>query len=392
MSDSSAALKIVSEPPSADASAEFEARPAHPSGIAPIDVAAPGLAPRFAALVMLGVVAAFFGYGAVTAYRSLRDSFVAPAILSPDSDIVLANRLKLSEMAQERARAAADIEGIDAEIAAETSGLDRLVSLKQQLENSVQWTRDLTSEKAATGAAQLNALEREKEVVAEMIDRETALSKKAEADVAAGVISRTDYAKETQTLNQLQVALIDNERAMVESRAAVRESELTQRAISFSPGAPLTPDLAARAEQMIRVDLDSIKLEADRRSRLAQRKELVGRIADIDDLTQKLESRPIYRAAEGNLDVAFVPYTQIDGVATGDSVYSCVWGLFHCKEVGTVAEIVSGEVATADPWGSPARGQYVVLDLWDRSAAKEKTLRVRSGSAAKQTSATSGAR
>jgi hypothetical protein len=80
-----------------------------------------------------------------------------------------------------------------------------------------------------------------------------------------------------------------------------------------------------------------------------------------------------------SLDVAFVPYTQIDGVAPGAPVYSCIWGLFLCKPVGTVAELVPGEVILPDPWGNQARGQYAVLDLHDRGSAKARTLRVRHG-------------
>ena len=53
-------------------------------------------------------------------------------------------------------------------------------------------------------------------------------------------------------------------------------------------------------------------------------------------------------------------------------------GIFLCKPVGRVGEIVSGEVILPDPWGNQARGQYAVLDLLDHDAARAKTLRVRS--------------
>jgi hypothetical protein len=56
-----------------------------------------------------------------------------------------------------------------------------------------------------------------------------------------------------------------------------------------------------------------------------------------------------------------------------------VWGVFACKPVGTITEIVPGEVILPDPWGNPARGQYAVLDLSNHDAAKSKVLRVRRG-------------
>jgi len=46
--------------------------------------------------------------------------------------------------------------------------------------------------------------------------------------------------------------------------------------------------------------------------------------------------------------------------------------------VGTVSELVPGEVVQPDPWGASTRGQYAVLDLRDHRSARSKTLRVRS--------------
>jgi len=85
---------------------------------------------------------------------------------------------------------------------------------------------------------------------------------------------------------------------------------------------------------------------------------------------------------ESRIEVAFVPYTQLDGAKEGNEVYDCVWGLFWCKPVGTMSELVPGEVILPDPWGNQARGQYAVLDLTDHSAAMSKTLRVRPGTVA----------
>jgi hypothetical protein len=51
--------------------------------------------------------------------------------------------------------------------------------------------------------------------------------------------------------------------------------------------------------------------------------------------------------------------------------------VFNCHEVGRVTEVVPGEVATQDPWGELARGQYVVLALDDPPAVRARVLRVR---------------
>jgi hypothetical protein len=104
---------------------------------------------------------------------------------------------------------------------------------------------------------------------------------------------------------------------------------------------------------------------------------LVERVAQVDEMVQQIEERPLFQAVEGDLELAFVPYTQLEGVSPGAGVYSCLWGLFWCHDVGTVSAMVPGEVVQADPWGSQVRGEYVVLDLHEHEAARAKTLRIR---------------
>jgi hypothetical protein len=70
----------------------------------------------------------------------------------------------------------------------------------------------------------------------------------------------------------------------------------------------------------------------------------------------------------------------------------CTLSVFACRVVGTVSELVSGEVITQDPWGELARGQYIILEMRDRSALFERVLRVRHASApTAQASSSSGA-
>ena len=77
------------------------------------------------------------------------------------------------------------------------------------------------------------------------------------------------------------------------------------------------------------------------------------------------------------IDLAFVPYAHLEGVRAGDTVYKCRWFLVGCRETGRIKSIFPGEVVTDDPWGSVARGQYVELEMSDRSVVTERTLRVR---------------
>jgi hypothetical protein len=332
---------------------------------------------RLFSVAMLCTVTSALGYAGYTAFQAARDSYVAPAILSPDSDIVVAGKLKLAQLADERARAAAEIATIDGMIEADERGAERLRDLQRQLDNAVQWTAQMTSAKASAGAATLQSLRQQKDVVQTMIRSQEQLTEKARADVEAGIISRSDFAKETQVLDQLQIALLDNARATLDSRSTLHEAQLAQRAVAHPSEAPLTPELMAHEEQVIRVELEISHLESEARAKRAEREVVGTRLGELETLAAELRSRPIYQAVEKSLDVAFVPYSQIDGVHQGAAVYDCTWGLFFCKQAGVVAELVPGEVILPDPWGTSARGQYAVLTLWAPEAARSKTLRVR---------------
>jgi hypothetical protein len=336
----------------------------------------PSIATRISAFVALCGVTAALGYGGYTVYACARDSFAVPTILSPSSDVVAATTLKLGELHVERVRALAEIEGIDADLGGAEQALGRLRELKRTSSDALQWTNKMTSQKATVSAAELEALESQKRVIADMLAEQRELTAKAQQDVEAGIISRSEFARQQQALSQVQLALLDNTRAMSRGQSALVESQLARQALS-EQSAPQMPELVTRQEQMIRVDLEIVRIDAERRAKVAQRDALVERVAQVDEMVQQIEERPLFQAVERDLELAFVPYSQLAGVAPGAEVHECVWGLFWCHAVGTVAQMVPGEVVQADPWGSQVRGEYVVLNLTEHEAARAKTLRIR---------------
>jgi hypothetical protein len=83
--------------------------------------------------------------------------------------------------------------------------------------------------------------------------------------------------------------------------------------------------------------------------------------------------------------LAFVPYTHVSQIKANATLYECrVFSMFACEPVGRVVELLPGEVelptaevAQTEPTGSPARGQYAVMQLTDPRAAEAESLRVR---------------
>jgi hypothetical protein len=335
-----------------------------------------GIATRLGAFVALCGVTAGLAYGGYSLYAAARDSFAVPTILSPSSDVVAATTLKLGELHVERVRAVAEIEGIDADLAGAEQALTRLSELKRTSSDAKHWTSRMTTSRASMSAAELEALESQKRVIVDMLAEQRDLTSRAEKDVEAGLISRGEFAKQQQALSQVQLALLDNTRALSRGQSALVETQLAQQALA-EDSAPQMPELVNRQEQLIRVDLEIVRIEAEQRAKAAQRDALVERVAQVDEAVQQIEERPLFQAVDRDLELAFVPYTQLPGVVAGSEVYDCLWGLIWCDVVGTVSQMVPGEVVQADPWGSQVRGEYVVLDLTDHDAARAKTLRIR---------------
>jgi hypothetical protein len=333
-------------------------------------------------LFAFGALAGFvglFGYGGHQAYRAVTDSFVAPAILSPDSDLVLQSKVKIAELDVERTRSNAELEAIDADVSACDAALARLGKLKSSAGDALAWTAQMTKGQAATARTDLRMLERQKSELADMTAKQAELVERAKENLAAGLVTRGDLDRETQALAQLRVAAIENARTALQTSMALRQASLAQESLGRSGSAPPLPEAILREDQLVRIELEILKLEAEKRVKLAERRVTQAKLAKLDEVEAQLRGRPVFRATEKALDVAFVPYTQIEGVGRGAKVYDCTWGLFNCKPVGAVAELVPGEVILPDPWGNQARGQYAVLELSDRESAKSKILRVRTG-------------
>ena len=339
-----------------------------------------GPKPRiFAAAALLAFVAAL-GYAGNEGYRAATDSFVAPIILSPDNDMVLANKAKMAELRVQRATVVAEAEAVEADLQAGDRALARLRALQTTTTNALSWTKDVTAHQAIAGSADLKMLAKQKAVLAAMAERQGQLTEAATTNLAGSLISQSEQAKEQLALNQMELALLDNERTRVQSELALRQLSLAQRSLANGGGTALMPEAVAREEQLVRIELEVLRIETEQRSKRSLRKLVLDKLATMDEIEGQLKARPLYRATEESLEIAFVPYTQSDGVSQGASVYDCVWGIFRCKAVGKIAEMVPGEVILPDPWGAQARGQYVVLDLQAHESAKAKVLRVRGGS------------
>lgn len=319
-------------------------------------------------------------FGARAAYHALSDSYVAPIILSPDADVVIQQKSNLTRMMAERSMLLTRIEESRSTADSIAKARAELQELRVSLQHGLEWTKATSTRQRAYGAVDLSTLRRQQRVFADMIREQENYLAEMRRDLAAGLIRKDDYQRESSTLSNLRVAALQNQREQRATELTVATASEMKRALATAnkKKALLTPEMQTQREQLVRITVEMLKYESDERSKRAQIQTDQEALAKLDELLAQIKQRPIYRAIQASQDVAFVPYTQLDGVVPGVQVFNCtVWGVFACENVGVVAEILPGEVVTQDPWGSPARGQYAILALNDRMAARSKVLRVR---------------
>jgi hypothetical protein len=350
------------------------------------------LGARLFSLVALSGVASGLAYVAGASYHVMHDSFVAPIILSPDNDLVIQSKLSLARVVAERQTIAARIEQNRAGADAGRRAIAHLEGLRSDASRALDWSRMLTDKQAAVGAGEIAHLDAQKAEVLRMTASQEAYVAEVRKNVEAGLVHRADLAREETALGELRVAALQNDRDRLAVELQEHTATMTKDAMRGGRGRLATPEMRAQRTELVHIELEILKLENELAEKVVQQRADEEALGKADELIAQMKVRPIFRAIETSQNVAFVPYTQLAGVRAGDDVYACdVWGVFSCRPVGRVAEVVPGEVATQDPWGTPARGQYALLGLTDPLAAQSKTLRIREPAAAPATVAAPGA-
>lgn len=338
-----------------------------------------------AGITVLAVTLGIAGWLAVLAVRAFTDSWVAPILLSPDNDNVLQLRLALNYHMAELQRAEAGISSIDEELVAVEAGINRLSELRHSARQTLRWQAGTQGDEQGAVGESIATLNEQRTVIERLLERQQRLTERTRDDLRAGLVDRTEMEAQEQSLDALKVQLIENSRLLGEARFRKAQLDRGEKALRSAFGkeagaTSLMPEVAAGEEHEARLEVELLKLEAERRNLKNVRRISMDAVEKQSSLLNDLKTRPLYRAMEENTQVAFVPYSQLDGVREGDTVMSCVWGLFYCRPVGRVTQIVSGEVVTPDPWGAIARGQYVLMNLTMPEAIREKILRIRRAS------------
>lgn len=203
------------------------------------------------------------GYAARTTYHIATDAFVAPIVLSPDSDLVIQSKLSLAALMAERMRVAVKKSSTTTEVQAARLALSRLEGLQQDASKALDWASTVSDKQARAGATDLRALGRQKGVIARMIGGQEDFVSKLQRDLEAGLVQKSDLAREQHVLNQMQVVAIDNERATIMTSMQTSQAMLTHDALTNQRGGIAPPEVLMQQDLLVRVQCDIIKLEAE---------------------------------------------------------------------------------------------------------------------------------
>ena len=185
----------------------------------------------------------------------------------------------------------------------------------------------------------------------------------------------------TTQLNDAKLRASQVDAESLEIKAQLDEIDRTiQSDDKFIAEVGTSADSPKTAEQwLVHRELERAQLDKD--NQLGKKPALASRLTSLEkrvqeqkDLISKLEHSPYLRAAQHNIVLAFVPYSNKD-VKLGTKLYACSWGLVMCNSVGKVTATIDGEVDGNHPHDdSIQRGMMVEIELKTPSAAEANVL------------------
>jgi hypothetical protein len=163
---------------------------------------------------------------------------------------------------------------------------------------------------------------------------------------------------------------------------AERQAEFETRAADLEAQTRSLEALLANTTTDAAISYDVLKIKQEyEASRLETQKAIETRdmlklsLEREEKLLDSLKHTSYLRAMGDHAQVAFVPYGNLTKVEKGKGLYACKLGMVICHKVGTVLEVLPGEVQFKHPHKDKTlRGQMVELQLDEADAAEDDVL------------------
>jgi hypothetical protein len=313
------------------------------------------------------IVMVLVGYIVTTAFFYVSNSWVVPMAVSASDEKVVSLQQQLAAQQTSRDRTATDLQQAERAIAVQQE-------FQSEFEKAIK--SDLDGRKAAlermhqlasAASSTRTAIRRSNNAYANASQRQMA------QEWRAGLIDR-----QQMLAGKFQVAQISTSNLTL----AERQAEYETRAADLEAQTRSLEALLANTSQQGALSYDVLKIKQDyEASRLETQKAIETRdmlklaLEREEKLLKSLQSSSYLRALSDHAQVAFVPYGNLTKVEKGQGLYACKLGMVICHKVGTVLEVLPGEVQFKHPHkDKQLRGQMVELKLDDNSAAEDDVL------------------
>ncbi|HSD90410.1 MAG TPA: hypothetical protein VLB44_22940 [Kofleriaceae bacterium] len=318
-------------------------------------------------VILTVIVLALVSYLVTTAFFYMSDSWVVPMSISPTDEKVVSLQSQLAERQTNRDRTAAELDQAERAI---------VVQQEFQAEFAKAIKSDLQGRKAAL--ARMYELANQAASTRAQIKRSnsayaSAAQKRMAAEWKAGLIDR-----DAMLNGKFQQAQISGSNLNLAERQAEYETRAADLEAQTHSLEALLDD--ASQDQTMSYDVLRIKQEFEA-SRLETQRAIENRdmlksaLIREDKLLASLKQSSYMKAMTDGAQVAFVPYSNLSNVKKGEPLYGCAMTMVFCKKVGTVLEILPGEVQFKHPnRDKQLRGQMVELKLDHADSATDDVL------------------
>lgn len=313
------------------------------------------------------IVMVLVGYIATTAFYFLNHSWVTPVAISANDEKVVGLQGQLAAQLNERERLAAELAQSERAILAEqTFEMQFAKAIKKDLEGrrmALGRVKQLANTAAATRA----------EIRATNGDYSQSQVAKMGSEYEAGLIDRN-----AMMAGKFQLAQISSANLSL----AERQVEFDQRAAELASETESLDAILADKSSSSALSYDVLKIARDYdTSKLALAREMGNRerlksaLERQDTILAGINQSAYLRAANNGAQVAMVPYTNMKNIEKGTPLYACKLNMIWCHKVGTVRDILAGEVNVKHPnRDAMVRGQMIEMEMTDASAAQDEVL------------------
>jgi hypothetical protein len=312
------------------------------------------------------IVAVLVGYIASTTFYFLSHTWITPTVVSVSDEKVVQLKTELAALQNQREKTAADLHDSERVIAMEQLfQIEFIKAMKEDLQGRRAALDKVRLLAGAASATRRKIRATNDEYARQFVDRTS-------AEYAAGLIDRNAKLTGDYQIEQISSANLS---------LAERQSEFERQAQELDAQTrSLDAVVAAHADVALSYDVLKIKRDFDA-SKLALAKALETRdtlaagLVRQDEILKGVKQAAYLRALDDHATVALVPYDNLGNASAGTTLYACRLGMVVCRSVGSVLEVLPGEIQFKHPHNDTVlRGQMVELRLDDTGAAKDEVL------------------